>query len=409
MPRKFAWPAKALSKRVTRNTVIPNKVIPLLSVIAVVLVWWLDFGVIQPNRIVPGTGYGLAEAIGGMNAALLTFGLLLVAILSVSPFRGRFFVLSGLFGLGLATLPLLLELFAARHLPADAPYARSSVGAGFWSLLFLLSLMLVEVFGRLKTSRGLQTAMWLLVLGGWIVTFRDDGLESLSLVREFNTRPDEFWQAFRTHLALAGGAVGVSLLFALWLAVTMIRRPGWQRPVLAMVSFLQTIPSLALFGLLIAPLSALSAAFPALKTLGIHGIGWAPAVLALIAYSLLPMVRNTFVALTEVPESLVEAGRGMGMTERKLFMQVKLPLALPVIIEGIRITTIQAIGLTAVAALIGAGGFGTFIFQGLGQAAMDLVLLGALPTIFLALVADALFSILGASLTHTPASRDSRA
>ncbi|MGP4844864.1 ABC transporter permease [Marinobacter sp. 1Y8] len=344
-----------------------------------------------------------------MSAALLTFGLLLVAILSISPFRGRFFVLSGLLGLGLATLPLLLELFAARHLPADAPYARSSVGAGFWSLLFLLSLMLVEVFGRLKTSRGLQTAMWLLVLGGWIVTFRDDGLESLSLVREFNTRPDEFWQALRIHLALAGGAVGVSLIFALWLAVTMIRRPGWQRPVLAMVSFLQTIPSLALFGLLIAPLSALSAAFPALKSLGIHGIGWAPAVLALIAYSLLPMVRNTFVALTEVPESTVDAGRGMGMTERQLFMRVKLPLALPVMIEGVRITTIQAIGLTAVAALIGAGGFGTFIFQGLGQAAMDLVLLGALPTIFLALVADALFSILGASLTFTPASRDSRA
>jgi len=409
LPRKFAWPGKAIRRKVIRNTVMPNKVIPLLSVIAIALVWWLDFGVIQPNRIVPGTGYGLAGAIGGMNAALLTFGLLCVAILSVSPFRGRFYVLAGLLGLGLATLPLLLELFAARHLPADAPYARSSVGAGFWTLLFLLSLMLVEVFGRLKTARGLQTAMWLLVLGAWLVTFRDDGLESLSLVREFNTRPDEFWKALRIHLALAGGAVGISLLFALWLAVSMIRRPAWQRPVLGMVSFLQTIPSLALFGLLIAPLSALTAAFPVLKTLGIHGIGWAPAVLALIAYSLLPMVRNTFVALTEVPESVVDAGRGMGMTERQLFMRVKLPLALPVIIEGVRITTIQAIGLTAVAALIGAGGFGTFIFQGLGQAAMDLVLLGALPTILLALAADALFSMLGASLKFMPASRETTA
>ena len=133
------------------------------------------------------------------------------------------------------------------------------------------------------------------------------------------------------------------------------------------MSFLQTIPSLAVFGLLIAPLSALSSALPFLQDLGIRGIGWAPALLALIAYSLLPMVRNTFVAITEVPESLADAARGMGMNEHQVFYQLKLPLALPVMIEGVRITTIQAIGLTAVAALIGAGGFGGFIFQGLGR------------------------------------------
>ena len=115
------------------------------------------------------------------------------------------------------------------------------------------------------------------------------------------------------------------------------------------------------------------------------------------------MVRNTFVALTEVPESLADAARGMGMNEHQVFYQLKLPLALPVMIEGVRITTIQAIGLTAVAALIGAGGFGGFIFQGLGQAAMDLVLLGALPTIALALLADALLTMLAASLKPTPA------
>ncbi len=183
----------------------------------------------------------------------------------------------------------------------------------------------------------------------------------------------------------------------------MIRSPAWQRPLLGAVSFLQTIPSLAVFGLLIAPLSALSSALPFLQDLGIRGIGWAPALLALIAYSLLPMVRNTFVAITEVPESLADAARGMGMNEHQVFYQLKLPLALPVMIEGVRITTIQAIGLTAVAALIGAGGFGGFIFQGLGQAAMNLVLLGALPTIALALLADALLTMLAASLKPTPA------
>ncbi|MBD3640802.1 MAG: ABC transporter permease [Marinobacter sp.] len=383
--------------------VVPNRVISALGLLALALVWLLDVGTIQPNRIVPGTGHGLVSAVGWGGAALVTAmlaGSILLAFLKV---RGRYLILLALVGLSLALLPLLLDVFAARHLPEDAPYARSSIAAGFWCLLFLLSLMLIEILGQLGSRREIQLLLLVVIGGSWLMFLQSDGLESLSLVREFNARPAKFEQAFWTHLALAFGAVAISAALAFGLALKMMRSPGWQRPILGFVSFLQTIPSLAVFGLLIAPLSALVAAFPALEALGIRGIGWTPALLALVAYSLLPMVRNTFVALTEVPENLADAGRGMGMNERQLFFQLKLPLALPVIIEGVRITTIQAIGLTAVAALIGAGGFGSFIFQGLGQAAMDLVLLGALPTIALALLADAVFTMLAASLKPTPA------
>lgn len=380
----------------------PNRVVPVLAVLALALVWLLDFGTIQPNRIVPGTGHGLLSALGWPGAGLVTLVLAASILLAIRPIRIRYPLLLGLVGLSLALLPLLLQVFAGRHLPEDAPYARSSVGAGFWCLLFLLSLMLVEALGRYGARRGLQLVLLLGLAGSWLWLLRSDGLASLSLVREFDARPGAFEQALWTHLALALGAVSLSAGLAFVLALKMMRSPAWQRPVLGAVSFLQTIPSLAVFGLLIAPLSALSEAFPVLQALGIRGIGWAPALLALMAYSLLPMVRNTFVALTEVPEYLVDAGRGMGMTDRQLFFQLKLPLAMPVIIEGVRITTIQAIGLTAVAALIGAGGLGSFIFQGLGQAAMDLVLLGALPTIALALLADALLTMLANSLKPAP-------
>ncbi|MDF0750950.1 ABC transporter permease [Marinobacter sp. 71-i] len=382
---------------------LPNRVIPVLGILALALVWLLDLGTIQPNRIVPGAGHGLLAAVGWTGAGLVA-GVLAAAILvSILPLRQRYGLLLGLIGLSLAMMPLLLDVFATRHLPEDSPYARSSIGAGFWCLLFLLSLMLIEILGRLRASRWLQLLLLVMMGGSWVVLLQSDGLESLSLVREFNARSDKFQQALWTHLALALGAVTISAGLAFALALKMIRSPTWQRPLLGAVSFLQTIPSLAVFGLLIAPLSALSSAFPMLQSLGIRGIGWAPALLALIAYSLLPMVRNTFVAITDVPENLADAARGMGMNERQVFFQLKLPLALPVIIEGVRITTIQAIGLTAVAALIGAGGFGSFIFQGLGQAAMDLVLLGALPTIALALLADALLTMLAASLRPTPA------
>ncbi|MCY1536759.1 Glycine betaine uptake system permease protein YehY [compost metagenome] len=113
-------------------------------------------------------------------------------------------------------------------------------------------------------------------------------------------------------------------------------------------------------------------------------------------------MRNTSVALQAVEPGVIEAARGMGMSPRQVLLQVRLPLALPVIIEGVRITTIQAIGLAAVAALIGADGFGTFIFQGLGQAAMDLIVLGALPIIFLALLADSLFGLLAERCSGAP-------
>jgi osmoprotectant transport system permease protein len=118
----------------------------------------------------------------------------------------------------------------------------------------------------------------------------------------------------------------------------------------------------------------------------------------LALYALLPVVRNTVAGLTNVDSAAIEAGRGMGLSGRQIFWQIELPLSLPILLAGLRIVTVQAIGLAVVAALIGAGGLGTFVFEGLGQYAVDLVLLGALPAIFLALAADFVLQILTAAL-----------
>ena len=382
------------SSTTLKNRVPSNRVVPALALAAFGCVWLLNLGVVQPNRIVSGTGYGLYAATGWPGAVVVSSLLLIVLVLATRPVHKRFLGLAVLLTVALMVLPLLLEMFALHKLPANSAYARIGIGAGFWCLAFFLALMLSETLGQLKASRRFRLSTVLLIVAGWWLCASREGLSSLSLIREYTNRADQFSQALTVHLSLSLGAVAISALLAFALALAMVKREWMRRPLLGLVSFMQTIPSLALFGLLIAPLGVLSAAFPFLQTVGIRGIGWAPALLALIAYSLLPMVRNTYVALMEVPESVVDAGHGMGMNERQVFMQVKLPLALPVIVEGVRITTIQAIGLTAVAALIGAGGFGTFIFQGLGQAAMDLVLLGALPTVFLALAADAILSAL---------------
>jgi osmoprotectant transport system permease protein len=169
------------------------------------------------------------------------------------------------------------------------------------------------------------------------------------------------------------------------------------------LNLLQTVPSVALFGLLIVPLSAMATAVPPLAAIGVGGIGPAPAIIALILYALLPVVRNSMAGIAGVDPAVIEAGRGMGMTGRQLFWRAELPLAAPVLLAGLRIVIVQAIGLAVVAALIGAGGLGSLVFEGLGQYAADLVLLGALPAIGLALAADFLLQSATARLRRRTA------
>ena len=155
----------------------------------------------------------------------------------------------------------------------------------------------------------------------------------------------------------------------------------------------------AVFGLLIAPLAWVAANVPGAAAIGISGIGAAPAMVALFAYSLLPVVANTVVGLEGVPPAATDAAKGMGMTGWQRLATVEFPLAFPVILTGIRIVLVQNIGLATIAALIGGGGFGVFVFQGIGQTAMDLVLLGAVPTRILVIATGGMLVMAGLLVT----------
>lgn len=369
----------------------------IFLMVATAAAWLLLSSVsVAPNRIVPGSGFsalGVAGWPGLLMSLLPVLGVAGLALKS-SPRQLKWIAL--LVVLMLAALPLWLALAAHQLVNPDLPGARLGIGAGVWVVLFLLLLSLIEVRTRLGLSRWLGGLLLLIpVTSLSLVLIATPWLDSLALRREFVTRSDAFYAAIGEHLLLVGASVGCGLVIGVTLALIMRHWPRLRGPGFTLLNFLQTIPSLALFGLLIAPLAWLAAKLPWLASLGVSGIGWAPALLALIGYSLLPLVRNTFVALDDVDPGVIDAARGMGMTSGQVFRQVRLPLAIPVLLEGVRITTVQAIGLTAVAALIGAGGLGRFIFQGLGQAAMDLVLLGALPILIMALLADALLGALG--------------
>jgi osmoprotectant transport system permease protein len=191
----------------------------------------------------------------------------------------------------------------------------------------------------------------------------------------------EIVHATAQHLLIVGAAMLVATSAGIPIGIACIRNPRPGRVVLRVIDMIQTIPSLALFGFLI-PLPL------------IGGIGIRTAIVALILYSLLPVVRNTVTGIAGVDPLIREAATALGMTERQRLVRIDLPLALPSIFGGIRIATVIGIGVATIAAAVGGGGLGTLIFRGVAMVDSTRILAGALPAAALAVAADLLFGAL---------------
>jgi osmoprotectant transport system permease protein len=177
------------------------------------------------------------------------------------------------------------------------------------------------------------------------------------------------------HLWLVGLSIFFAVLVGIPLGILITRWPTLNKPVLGSANIIQTIPSLALFGFLL-PAPWIGERADRL------------AILALALYALLPLIRNTYTGIKGVDRAVVEAGRGMGMTDRQLLWQVELPLAMSVIVAGVRVATVLSVGLATIAAAIGAGGLGEYIFRGLAMVNNQVILAGAIPAAGLAILAD---------------------
>ncbi|MGC1225332.1 MAG: ABC transporter permease [Candidatus Sulfotelmatobacter sp.] len=197
----------------------------------------------------------------------------------------------------------------------------------------------------------------------------------MNLLRFFAQNRQQVLELMLEHLWLVGVSTLLAVLVGIPLGIMSARWPAWNKPVLGTANIIQTIPSLALFGFLL-PVPWLGDRADRL------------AILALTLYALLPIIRNTYTGIRGVDPAVVEAGRGMGLTTNQLLFQVELPLASSVIVSGIRIAVVISVGLATIAAAIGAGGLGEFIFRGLAMVNNQLILAGAIPAAILALSAD---------------------
>lgn len=190
------------------------------------------------------------------------------------------------------------------------------------------------------------------------------------------------------HIMLVGVAVSIAVLTGVPTGIAITENERAAKLVLYAASIIMTIPSVALFGIMI----------PILSKIG-HGIGYLPAVIAVMLYSLLPIIRNTYTAIHNVDPALREAARGMGMTHMQRLWRVEIPLAVPVIMAGVRTAVVMNIGIMAIAAYIGAGGLGTFISRGISQTDSRQLITGALAVSLLAIFVDIILAVLQRWLT----------
>ncbi|MFP3522855.1 ABC transporter permease [Pantoea sp. SIMBA_072] len=380
-----------ISREAIRRPVEQPVALLLLTLLSLALVA-LPFLNFAPNRLVAG------EPLMGWQIS--RFGLLLLPLVTLwlllwrQPTR-----ITLMLALLAAELMLAAIIWLSGHQATllsqqGSRLARTSFASGLWCSGALILLLITDQVRQLTRHRLAQLLLnlqvWLLPL---LLLFSGQ-LSDLSLLKEYANRHAVFDAALSRHLTLLTGTVVPALMIALPLGVTLFRRPGWQGGVFGVLNVIQTVPSVALFGLLIAPLAGLAQQFPWLGDWGISGIGMAPALIALVLYALLPLVRSVVVGLQQVPHEVRESARGVGMSGWQQFIAVDVPLALPVWLAGLRVVVVQTLGMAVVAALIGAGGFGAIIFQGLLSSALDLVLLGVIPVIALAVIIDALFRLL---------------
>jgi osmoprotectant transport system permease protein len=349
----------------------------------------LPFGEFKPNRVIKGILL-YPKDLFGLWISLILVSLVILLLISELKFKisktwVRFLIMSFL-----TVLPALMMMALSAAKVSGIDYnplaARISLGLGFY--VFVVGVLII--LSQYKSFRWILLGMVLLILMSALL----NKIPNLGLIKELNNLQDKILQAIQTHLILSLSSAFVAVIPGILLGYLSYSRPRWREWVMGLVNVFQVAPTLSLLGLVMIPLSLLSKSFPLLADLGIKGIGFAPAFIVLTLYCLLPIVANTYAGFQQIDESILRSAQGMGLTKAQILTKVSFPLASPIILSGIQTALTQNIGNTILAGLVGGGGLGALIFLGLSQAAPDLVLLGTIPVVIMALISDAFFEVL---------------
>jgi osmoprotectant transport system permease protein len=338
---------------------------------------------VAPNRLLPGIPM---SALGALGPVVYPAAALVLAA-AIVPARRHHLVALALILTALGLVLASTGLAAKSLLEGRPPAARAMLGADFW---IGCGALLALAFERARQSNSMWawpvTALALCTMIGAGAAFHL--FDGVSLMVEYRARSAALHSAIGQHLLLSAGALALSLAIAAPLGWAAWRSRRVEATANAVLAAVQVTPAIALFGLLIPVLAALLSFAPALRQLGLGAIGPAPALIGVAVYLALPLLRGFVSGLKATDPAVVEAAQAMGMTQLRTTCEIRIPLGLPILMSALRVAAVQSIGLVTLGGLIGAGGLGAIVFEGMSQFAADLIILGAIPIVILALVVD---------------------
>ena len=350
-----------------------------ILVIGMMVILFLNQFMFRSNaRIGEKEGLTAGECLGANYIILIAITVLLFVSVILKKDKENLNFVAGIIASVCFGCVILFCGQAANVVEVPQPNGRLSMSLG--SYLYIVLAYLVEVkcneYIQKKWKRFLVVVLGLLIMAA---VFLMGQLDGLSVMKEYGTYQDQFAEYFRNHISMSFGVVICGVLFGVplgWVAYKYAK-PG--KVINTILNTIESIPSLALICVMMFPLSWLSNQFPVLRDMGIAGVGATPVFCALFCYSLFQIVNSMYGALKVVNKQYIEAARGMGMTTLQIFSKVELPIILPVVISGIRVSLTATILGVTIGSYIGYGGLGRFILQGLNGFAIDIVMLGTIP------------------------------
>ncbi len=364
---------------------LKDKTLLLLSSVGAAAFVFMNLLEHKPNRISQGIKYTSFEFFGNLGIVIVSLWLILLAL---SFYEKKYKNNIVFIFTTILTLAFIWSLQSKTGTYVDQGTSdRLSLSSGFYVQFFCIYIIFSTYTKKIVHHKYIKWIGFLSIFAILSYFLFTGALEDLSLIKEYNIKKTQFILNLRIHAMLTLGSVVTGAIIAIPLGFLAYSKKTLEGKIMVPLSIIETIPSLSLFGILLVPLSGLGK-LPFFDTIGVSGIGWAPAYIALTLYTLLPIGRNTLTGFYSVEKNVIEAARGMGMSKGQILKKIELPLAFPVIFTGIRIAFIQTIGGAVLAGLVGGGGMGTFVFLGLGEASPDLILLGVLPIVFFSVFLD---------------------
>jgi osmoprotectant transport system permease protein len=350
-----------------------------------------NFMIFKKMRIMGTQDISAANSLGDSFYILLALNVILFTIALFSGknkwLRRISALLAGLLIVGLfyfsdhALLNITLEKTA---------YSRMSIGIDMWLVIICYASVIIKA-NEHETSRFFRMFMICCPFVLLAVLLFSGKMDQLGIMMEYYTYKVKFLTALNQHVLISLLVIATGIAIGIPLGYLVNEKRHFENFFIPFINITETLPAISLIAIVMIPLSMLSNQFPLLKQIGISGFGIAAPFVALVFYAIFPIVHNTQAAFKMIRSEYIEIGRSLGMNSRQIFLQVKMPIALPVIMSGIRIAVVYSVSGVTLAAFIGGGGLGTFILQ---NDSMDFVLLGALPVIGITFIADSILQFI---------------